>query len=366
MVGYNLRPRQRNGLVSKQEDPPVLESNNTPAKPSKESKPTMGELNRKVQTIIAKSSWWDRYGVDWCIILLSVCALLPIAVLLLRSDDWGPFLIGLALLGLIHSMIKTKISHLAAHGALCKSKGWNTIWQYLFIEFFGSFSAVSSMDIHLKVHHPYTNIVGLGDSAIWRVPFLPCFTYMFVAPLLLPPLTPVVAMGNLIVDKKFVAAVKCLIVVTCGLVANVWFIMWAGAMTCTKAIICILVYRAPMEIPYIHVNIFQHIGLPMYSRENHPPRLQLMCNGALNLTRAPIINWFFGHSLVDCHVEHHLFPTLSDNMCAKVKPVVKEYILGHGLAYQEEDYWDRLKLFVKKYKELMVNAPPITEFIGIQ
>ena len=258
------------------------------------------------------------------------------------------------------------MSHSAAHGALCKSKGWNTLWQYLFIEFFGSFSSVSSLDIHLKVHHPYTNIIGLGDSSLWRVPFLPCFIYMFVAPLLLPALTPLVAIQLLLEDKKFSAALKCLILMTCGLVANVWFIMWAGGMSYTNAIICILVYRAPMEIPYIHVNVFQHIGLPMYAKGNHPPRLELQSNAALNLTGAPIINWFFGHSLVDCHVEHHLFPNLSDNMCAKVQPVVREYLLSNGLPYQEQNYWDRLKLFVKKYEELMVKAPPITEFIGLQ
>ena len=263
-------------------------------------------------------------------------------------------------------MNKTKISHLAAHSALCKSKTWNRLWQILSIEFLGSFSTVSSMDIHLKVHHPYTNIVGLGDSSLWRVPFLPCFIYMFVAPLLLPPLTPVVAMINLLSEKRFTATVKCFLVVMCGLAANVWFIMWAANMSYMKAILCILVYRAPLEIPYIHVNIFQHIGLPMYAREKHPPRIHLMCNGALNLTRAPFLDYLYGHSLIDCHVEHHLFPNLSDNMCAKVKPLVKEYALSHGLPYQEQDYWDRLKLFIKKYEELMVNAPPITDFIGVQ
>lgn len=44
----------------------------------------------------------------------------------------------------------------------------------------------------------------------------------------------------------------------------------------------------------------------------------MMSLGVLNLPRLPVLDWAFGHSLISCHVEHHLFPWLSDNMCLKV------------------------------------------------
>lgn len=44
----------------------------------------------------------------------------------------------------------------------------------------------------------------------------------------------------------------------------------------------------------------------------------MMSLGVLNLPRLPVLDWAFGHSIVSCHVEHHLFPRLSDNMCLKV------------------------------------------------
>lgn len=44
----------------------------------------------------------------------------------------------------------------------------------------------------------------------------------------------------------------------------------------------------------------------------------MMSLGVLNLPRLPVLEWAFGHSIVSCHVEHHLFPRLSDNMCLKV------------------------------------------------
>lgn len=44
----------------------------------------------------------------------------------------------------------------------------------------------------------------------------------------------------------------------------------------------------------------------------------MMSLGVLNLPRLPVLDWAFGHSIVSCHVEHHFFPRLSDNMCLKV------------------------------------------------
>lgn len=43
-----------------------------------------------------------------------------------------------------------------------------------------------------------------------------------------------------------------------------------------------------------------------------------MTHGVLNLPRNFLLDWTFGHSLINCHVEHHLFPFLSDHMCLKV------------------------------------------------
>lgn len=49
---------------------------------------------------------------------------------------------------------------------------------------------------HVKIHHGYTNVIGLGDSSTWKLPFLNRYVYMFVAPLAVPVLTPLVALGT--------------------------------------------------------------------------------------------------------------------------------------------------------------------------
>lgn len=64
--------------------------------------------------------------------------------------------------------------------------------------------------------------------------------------------------------------------------------------------------------------LLQHIGLAMFSPDKKPRRIHMMTLGVLNLPRQPVLDWAFGHSLISCHVEHHLFPWLSDHMCLKV------------------------------------------------
>lgn len=110
----------------------------------------------------------------------------------------------------------------------------------------------------------------------------------------------------------------------------------------------------------------QHIGLAMFSPTRRPKRIYQMTHGVLNLPRNPLLDWTFGHSLINCHVEHHLFPFLSDNMCLKVKPIVSKYLKEKELPYQEDSYLSRLRLFFHRYQEFMVYAPPITELVGVQ
>lgn len=60
----------------------------------------------------------------------------------------------------------------------------------------GSFSARAGVQGHIKMHHAHTNVIGLGDSSVWKVPFLPRSVYLFLAPLTVPVITPLVALGK--------------------------------------------------------------------------------------------------------------------------------------------------------------------------
>ena len=62
-------------------------------------------------------------------------------------------------------------------------------------QFCSAFTAEQASYNHVKLHHGYTNVIGLGDSSTWKLPFLNRYIYMFIAPLAVPIITPLVALG---------------------------------------------------------------------------------------------------------------------------------------------------------------------------
>ncbi|XP_077044416.1 fatty acid desaturase 6 isoform X2 [Agelaius phoeniceus] len=286
--------------------------------------------------------------------------------LCLRSAQAIPFLAGVLTLGVVHHTLTVKGSHLASHNALTESKSWSKVWAIFFIELCSAFTVEQATYNHVKIHHGYTNVIGLGDSSTWKLPFLNRYVYMFIAPLAVPILTPLVAL-DLLRNVEWKAALRTLCCMFLGFYCHYWLLLHvSGFQSPWSALLCMLVTRSLLAHPYIHVNIFQHIGLPMFAADRKPKRIHLMSLGVLNLPRNPLLDWSFGHSLISCHVEHHLFPSLSDNMCLKIKPIVSQYLKQKKLPYNEDTYSSRLWLFLQRYEELMVHAPPITELVGIQ
>uniref|UniRef100_A0A452TRL3 Fatty acid desaturase 6 n=1 Tax=Ursus maritimus TaxID=29073 RepID=A0A452TRL3_URSMA len=286
--------------------------------------------------------------------------------LCLRSENVLVLGLGITILGVCHYTLTVKGSHLATHGALTESKGWSKVWELFFVEVCSAFSAEYAHYGHVKLHHGYTNVLGLGDSSTWRLPCLNRFVYMFLAPLSIPVITPLVAVERLR-RAELRSAVRTLGLISLGLYAHYWLLRSvSGFRSPGSALLCMLTTRSLLAHPYLHVNIFQHIGLPMFSRDKKPRRIHMMSLGVLNLPRLPLLDWAFGHSLISCHVEHHLFPRLSDNMCLKVKPVVSGFLHEKQLPYNEDSYLARFRLFLSRYEEFMVQTPPITELVGLQ
>ncbi|XP_058649371.1 fatty acid desaturase 6 isoform X2 [Onychostoma macrolepis] len=306
----------------------------------------MMELTRLVQKSLRESSWWERRGID-CSILAAAFISLPAGFLLLGSSQPLYFLSGVLIMGVAHAVITVKGTHLSSHGALSESPAWADFWAVFFIEVCGSFSARAGVQAHVKMHHAHTNVIGLGDSSTWKIPFLPRSVYLFIAPLAVPIITPIVAIGQL-KGQSPLQILRTILCVCLGFFSQYYLLRCVSGLSCSSALLVMLLCRAMFSLPYIHVNIFQ------------------MTHGVLNLPRNPLLDWTFGHSLINCHVEHHLFPFLSDNMCLKVKPIVSRYLKEKKLPYQEDGYVSRLSLFFHKYQELMVFAPAITDLVGIQ
>ncbi|XP_060058693.1 fatty acid desaturase 6 isoform X2 [Erinaceus europaeus] len=291
--------------------------------PGRRGEALLGELETRVRAVVRASSWWERHGVD--------CAILALSLLALPAGE--------------------------ERGDRATGLGWSVCT---------AFTAEYANYGHVKMHHAYTNVLGLGDSSTWRLPYLNRYVYMFLAPFLIPIVTPLVAVERLRKMEPAVA-LRSLGLISLGLCSHYWLLMnVSGCTSPGSALACMFITRSLLAHPYLHVNIFQHIGLPMFSLDTKPQRIHMMSLGVLNLPRLPVLDWAFGHSIISCHVEHHLFPRLSDNMCLKVKPVVSQFLQEKQLPYNEDSYLARFRLFLSRYEEFMVQAPPITELVGLQ
>ncbi|XP_027728905.1 fatty acid desaturase 6 isoform X2 [Vombatus ursinus] len=265
----------------------------------------MGELEALVQEMVKTSSWWERHGLDWFILALNFLAL-PLGFLCLRSQSTLVCALGIIILGVVHHTFTVKGSHLASHGALSNSKHWSRFWVLFFVEVCTSFTAEQATHGHVKLHHGYTNVVGLGDSSTWKVPILNRYVYMFFAPLMLPIITPLVALGLLRKEEPR-TVLRTLCLMSLGLFSHYWLLIKvSGFQSPGFALLCMLITRGLLAHPYIHVNIFQ------------------------------------------------------------VKPVVSQFLQRNHLPYNEDSYLSRLWLFLSRYEELMVHAPPITDLVGLQ
>ena len=355
-----MAPHKKDGTVNR------LLPNDASKKDKGDSphKLSMSHLSSLVKEIVSQKSWWQLYGIDLAI--LATCfALLPVSYWLLGSGSVHLFVIGYLLLAYIHTCFTVKFAHAALHNALAgESCFWNCALATFFVEIWGGFTVEGSHEAHIKIHHPYTNVIGLGDSSSWRAPFLDRITYLFIAPLFLPMFNTIIAVTLL--AGRWWSITKLLCITSMGYLMHYCLFHYVSGLSVSGTILCMITTRSVLAIPYIHVNIFQHIGLPMYDVAKRPKRLYQLASAVLNLPSNLLLDYSFGHSIVSCHIEHHLFPQLSDNMCLQIKPLVSRYLKNHGLPYNEKTYLSQLKRFYRDYDQLMVRAPPITDLAGIQ
>ena len=218
------------------------------------NKPSMKQLNTLVKEVVSRSSWWDLYGIDLAIMCINF-ALLPISLLFMGSVNIPVFVTGYLLFSYIHATFTVKLAHAAIHNALAgSSRFWNGLLSIFFIEIWGGFTVEGSYEAHIQFHHPYTNVIGLGDSSSWRVPSLGRNIYLFIAPLFLQLLYPVV--GLKLLAGRWRSKARFLFVTMIGYIMHFCLFHYVAGLSVVGAIFCNITVHTVFAIPYIHVNIF--------------------------------------------------------------------------------------------------------------
>ena len=108
------------------------------------------------------------------------------------------------------------------------------------------------------MHYCYSILINVTIFCrTFKAPFLSTYLYMFVAPVLVPLLMPVVSLPMLWEQGLWIALVRCLVLGSLGTWFNLYMLMAVSGLSLGKAALCLWSYRAVFAVPYIHVNIFQ-------------------------------------------------------------------------------------------------------------
>ena len=102
--------------------------------------------------------------------------------------------------------------------------------------------------------------------------------YVFIAPLFVQIFYPVIGL-NMLVGHIWQSKARILCITLAGYVMHFCLFQNVAGLSILGAILCNISVHTVFAIPYIYVNIFQHIGLPMYDVRKRPKGLASQAQG---------------------------------------------------------------------------------------
>lgn len=306
------------------------------------------ELSSKVNALLKRQSWFELHGRELLVLALRI-ALFTIGFLIFAQRGLLATIVGMITLSYAYYAIGISGTHESRHGAFSRSAWANRLWAYFFSDFWVNQSNEWWHWRHVLKHHVHTNIRD-GEPTLFFFPWLPAIVYFFIAPFL-------VTAWLLLYSVKFLLRTPLKLLAFLVAASAGWVFHVALFMTILplgSAILATLVMRSLFAPLFMHIAVFNHIALPQFN--DKPSWLPHQVKTTRNLKR----NWFLdgigGNAFIECHLEHHLFPTLSNHMLAKIRPLVIEHLKREGHVYIEEGYFTVLRHCLKNYKTIFTDA----------
>lgn len=258
----------------------------------------------------------------------------------------------IGMIGMGYSFVGIAISgtHETRHGTFAKSPMANRIWAYIFADFWTGQSNDWWHDTHVLVHHPNTNIPSI-DPPSFYFPWINRYFYFFLVPYLIMPW---ILWGSFThVYKNWTKFSLYTVTMISGLLAQ--FYLFSSVVSFWYAIVCVWILRSLFAPLFMHIAVFNHVGLS--TPEKRLPWLEHQLKTTRNLKKHWFLTGMGGNAFVECHTEHHIFPNLSNHVLQKIRPIVKDYIEKLGYPYYEETYFAVLKQALRNYDKVFSLQP---------
>jgi fatty acid desaturase len=301
-------------------------------------------LSGEVRQVVRRLSWWQRHGVELSIFILRVFLWIA-GFFIFAQPGWWWKIIGMIILSYGFYGIGITGSHETAHRSFSSSLRINQLLGYFFTDFWSGLSSKVWFRTHVQTHHVVTNLK--EEPQQFYYPKFPRIVYFYIAPYFAMMFW---LWGHSVQSlRKSLREVMTYIIISgVGIVFHIWlfhfFVSWP------LAILCVYIMRSLWGPIFLHLSLFNHLG--MENPLTKPPWLPHQSATTRNLAPHWFLTGLGGNAFVDCHIEHHLFPNLSNRVLAHIRPLVRKYLLQEGYRYEEVGYWWCLRHCWENYREL--------------
>ncbi len=127
-----------------------------------------------------------------------------------------------------------------------------------------------------------------------------------------------------------------------------WTVYIGGLLLCLgfwPALAFMLIHNAAIGLYIASVFAANHKGMPIMEKEHELTFLRLQILTARNVRAHPLTDFLYGG--LNYQIEHHLFPTMPQNMLPKAQKLVKAFCAERGIPYYETG-------FIQSQKEVLM------------
>lgn len=307
-------------------------------------------LSARVQALVKGLSWWQRHGYESLMLVLRLALFAGGYVIFSQGGFvWGAA--GMFVLSYAYTGIAITGTHETSHLTYTKVAWTNKAWAYFFSDFWAAQSHRWWHYRHVQVHHVYPNIPDREPKPFYY-PWLNRYIYFFVLPYLV--VFWLIAHSILYLRKEPGHLLAYITAMSAGFALHIALFLRLGYGGLAAFGLTMLM-RSLFAPIFMHLAVFNHIGLD--NPQQVLPWLPRQDKTTRNLKPHWLLNGMGGNAFLECHVEHHLFPSLSNHLLSRIRPTVRSFLQEHGYIYREETYTQCLRQCIRHYHDLFRNLP---------
>ena len=302
------------------------------------------ELQRR--GLLEPSRLWLRKLLIWI-------PLLALSYLGLLALPFGLVWVALVPVASVALLTMGYLGHDAGHYALSKRRWVNDVWGHIGMTFLCGFSFGFWRARHNRHHTHCQEIDGdpdmqfgvlfsvYPDSSNWRTAlgrfflsiqrwaFWPLACFYWVS-LRYDGIRDLFQQPKLTRIDRWVLPLHWLVLLIIpGLVFG-----WAAAVTAYLALSCVSsLMTASVFVP-------NHIGMRSLTNAQRPSYLEQQVTTSRNISNPAVLDFYYGG--LNSQIEHHLFPRVAHDRYRAMRPVVRDFCEGRGIAYHEASLYGAL------------------------